>query len=108
MSQKQQLGASSFLSRSMGRWLSDCSMSQPVPAPPSRRRTLGLELINRLLVSLGGKPDAQSPEYIEAQGVEILLAGWPSPRIIPWSANILLLAGWILLLCNKNAASLGF
>src|SRR5262249_49272236 len=53
-------------------------------------------------------PDAQGPEYIEAQGVEVLLAGWPDPQIIPWSANILLLVGWILLLCNKNAAGLGF
>src|SRR5262249_10235393 len=65
-------------------------------------------LINGLLVSLGGKPDAQGPEYIEAQGVEVLLAGWPPPRIIPWSANLLLLGGWILLLCRKNAVALGF
>jgi hypothetical protein len=76
--------------------------------PAVKEKNRGLELINRLLVSLGGKPDAQGPEYTEAQGVEVLLAGWPPPRIIPWSANLLLLGGWILLLCRKNAVALGF
>ena len=50
---------------------------------------------------------AQGPEYIEVLGVEILLTGWRTPLIIPWSANLLLLGGWILLLCRKNAVALG-
>jgi len=108
MSQKQQLGASSFLSRSMVSLVVGLLYVAACACPAVKEKNRGLELINRLLVSLGGKPDAQGPEYTEAQGVEVLLAGWPPPRIIPWSANILLLAGWILLLCNKNAAGLGF
>jgi hypothetical protein len=108
MSQKQQLGVSSFLSRSMVSLVVGLLYVAACACPAVKEKNRGLELINGLLVSLGGKPDAQGPEYIEAQGVEVLLAGWPPPRIIPWSANILLLAGWILVLCNKNAAGLGF
>ena len=61
--------------------------------PAVKVKNLGLELINALLVPLGGKPDAQGPEYEEVLGVEILLAGWRPPLTIPWSANLLLLGG---------------
>ena len=40
-------------------------------------------------------------------GIITLLLGWIPPLTIPWSANILLLAGWILLLCKRNAVGLG-
>ncbi len=76
--------------------------------PAIKAKNAGLELINASLASVGGKPDAQGPEYVEVRGVEILLAGWRSPLIIPWSANLLLLGGWVLLLCRKNAGALGF
>jgi hypothetical protein len=108
MSQKQQLGASSFLPRSMVSLVVGLLYVAACACPAVKEKNRGLELINGLLVSLGGKPDAQGPEYMEAQGVEVLLAGWPPPRIIPWSANLLLLGGWILLLCRKNAVALGF
>lgn len=108
MSQKQQFGASSFLSRSMVSLVVGLLYVAACACPAVKVKNLGLELVNALLVSVGGKPDAQGPEYIEAQGVEVLLAGWPPPRIIPWSANLLLLGGWILLLCRKNAVALGF
>src|SRR5215831_9911797 len=106
MSQKQQLGASSFLSRSMVSLVVGLLYVAACACPAVKEKNRGLELINGLLVSLGGKPDAQGPEYIEAQGVEVLLAGWPPPRVIPWSANILLLVGWMLLLCKKNTGGL--
>jgi hypothetical protein len=61
-----------------------------------------------LLVLLGGKPDAQGPKYEEVLGVDILLTGWRPPLTVPWSANLLLLGGWILLLCRKNAVAVGF
>jgi hypothetical protein len=108
MSQKQQLGPSSFLSRSMVSLVVGLLYVAACASPAVKGKNLGLQLINGLLVSLGGKPDAQGPEYIEAQGVEVLLAGWRPPLTIPWSANLLLLAGWILLLCRKNAVALGF
>jgi hypothetical protein len=108
MSQKQQLGASSFLSRSMVSLVVGLLYVAACACPAVKVKNLGLELVNALLVSVGGKPDAQGPEYIEAQGVEILLAGWRPPLTIPWSANLLLLGGWILLLCRKNAVALGF
>ena len=69
---------------------------------------LRLGLANALLVLLGGKPDAQGPKYEEVLGVDILLTGWRPPLTVPWSANLLLLGGWILLLCRKNAVALGF
>src|SRR5437763_378761 len=93
MSQKQQLGVSSFLARSMVSLVVGLLYVAACACPAVKEKNRGLELINGLLVSLGGKPDAQGPEYIEAQGVEVLLAGWPPPRIIPWSANLLLLGG---------------
>ena len=108
MSQKQQFGASSFLSRSMVSLVVGLLYVAACACPAVKGKNLGLQLINGLLVSLGGKPDAQGPEYIEAQGVEILLAGWRPPLTIPWSANLLLLGGWILLLCRKNAVAVGF
>lgn len=108
MSQKQQLGTSSFLSRSMVSLVVGLLYAAACACPAVEEKNRGLELINGLLVSLGGKPDARGPEYIEARGVEVLLAGWPPPRIIPWSANLLLLGGWVLLLCRKNAVALGF
>ena len=42
-------------------------------------------------------------------GVVALLYGWIPPYCIPWSANLLLVAGWIFLLCGrfKTAAWLG-
>ncbi len=108
MSLKQQLGASSFFSLSMVSLVVGLLYVAAYACPAVKEKNRGLEVINGLLVSLGGKPDAQGPEYIEAQGVEVLLAGWRSPLIIPWSANLLLLSGWILLLCRKNALALGF
>jgi hypothetical protein len=42
-------------------------------------------------------------------GIVTLLVGWMNPSlIIPWSANPMLLAGWILLLCKRTAIGLGF
>jgi len=108
MSQKQQFGASSFLSRSMVSLVVGLLYVAACACPAVKVKNRGLELINLLLVSLGGKPDAQGPEYVEVLGVEILLAGWRPPLTIPWSANLLLLGGWILLLCRKNAVALGF
>jgi hypothetical protein len=108
MSQKQQFGASRFLSRSMVSLVVGLLYVAACACPAVKFKNRGLELVNLLLVSLGGKPDAQGEEYIEVLGVETLLAGWPPPRIIPWSANFLLLVGWILLLCKKNAVGLGF
>ena len=42
-------------------------------------------------------------------GWEALLLGWIPPYCIPWSANLLLIVGWIFLLCGrfKTAAWLG-
>jgi hypothetical protein len=107
MSQKQQFGASSFLSRSMVSLVVGLLYVAACACPAVKVENRGLELMNLVVVSLGGKPDVQGPEYIEVLGVEALLAGWPPPRIIPWSANILLLVGWLLLLCKKNAVGLG-
>jgi hypothetical protein len=39
-------------------------------------------------------------------GWETLLFGWVPPLCIPWSANLLLLVGWILLLCKRYRAAL--
>jgi hypothetical protein len=108
MSQMQQFGASSFLSRSMVSLVVGLLYVAACACPAVKVENRGLELMNLLVVSLGGKPDVQGPDYIEVLGVETLQAGWPPPRIIPWSANILLLVGWILLLCKKNAVGLGF
>ena len=108
MSQKQQLGASSFLSRSMVSLVVGLLYVAACACPAVKEKNRGLQLINGLLVSLGGKPDAQGPEYEEVLGVEILLAGWRPPLTVPWSANLLLLGGWILLLGRKNAVALGF
>ena len=108
MSQKQQFGASSVLSRSMVSLVVGLLYVAACACPAVKVKNAGMALINALLVSLGGKPDAQGPEYEEVLGVEMLLAGWRSPLIIPWSANLLLLGGWILLLRRKNAAALGF
>ena len=91
MSQKQQFGASSFLSRSMVSLVVGLLYVAACACPAVKVKNRGLELINLLLVSLGGKPDAQGPEYVEVLGVEILLTGWRTPLIIPWSANLLLL-----------------
>jgi len=108
MSQKQQFGASGFLSRSMVSLVVGLLYVAACACPAVKVKNAGLALINALLVSLGGKPDAQGPEYVEVLGVEILLAGWRPPLTIPWSANLLLLGGWILLLGRKNAVALGF
>src|SRR5262245_60061491 len=108
MSQRQQFDASGFLSRSMVSLIVGLLYVDACACPAVKVKNRGLELINLLLVSLGGKPDAQGPEYVEVLGVETLLAGWPPPLIIPWSANLLLLCGWILLLCRKNAVALAF
>ena len=108
MSQKQQFGASSFLSRSMVSLIVGLLYAAACACPAVKVENRGLELMNLVVVSLGGKPDVQGPEYIEVLGVEILLTGWRTPLIIPWSANLLLLGGWILLLCRKNAVALGF
>jgi hypothetical protein len=111
MSQKQQYSASGFLSRSMVSLVVGLLYVAACACPAVKYKDPGLVLINALLVSVGGKPDAQGPEYDEVLGVEILLAGWRGwrpPLIIPWSANLLLLSGWILLLCRKNAVALGF
>ena len=108
MSQKQQYGVSGFLSRSMVSLVVGLLYVAACACPAMKVKNLGLELINALLVPLGGKPDAQGPEYEEVLGVEILLAGWRPPLTVPWSANLLLLGGWILLLCRKNAVAGGF
>lgn len=43
------------------------------------------------------------------QGMIALFPGWIPPYSIPWSANLLLLAGWLLLLFGRfrTAACLG-
>jgi hypothetical protein len=46
--------------------------------------------------------------YNPLPGVGALVLGCVPPLIIPWSANLLLLVGWVLLLCNKNTVALGF
>ena len=76
--------------------------------PAVKVKNPGPPIIVNLLVSLGAKPDVQGPEDTELLGIEILLAGWRPPLTIPWSANLLLLGGWILLLCRKNAVAVGF
>src|SRR3954453_9017892 len=38
-------------------------------------------------------------------GWETLLFGWVPPLCIPWSANLLLLMGWVLLLCRRFRAA---
>ena len=39
-------------------------------------------------------------------GWETLLFGWMPPLSIPWSANLLLLMGWIALLCGRYRSAL--
>src|SRR3954451_11105784 len=39
-------------------------------------------------------------------GWETLLFGWVPPLTIPWSANLLLLLGWILLLRRRSRGAL--
>ena len=107
MSQTQQFSASRFLSRLMVSLVVGLLYVAACACPAVKFENRGLQLVNFLLVSVGGKPNAQGEEYIEVLGVETLREGWPPPRIIPWSANILLLVGWILLLCKKNAVALG-
>jgi hypothetical protein len=92
MSQKQQFGATRFLSRAMVSLVVGLLYVAACACPAVKRKNAGLALINALLVSLGGKPDAQGPGYIEVLGVVILLTGWRPPLIIPWSANLLLLS----------------
>lgn len=41
-------------------------------------------------------------------GLDALMYGWVPLFTIPWSANIFLAVGWILLLCNQNKLALGF
>ena len=93
MSQKQQYGVSGFLSRSMVSLVVGLLYVAACACPAVKEKNLRLGLANALLVLLGGKPDAQGPEYEEVLGVEILLAGWRPPLTIPWSANLLLLGG---------------
>src|SRR3954451_20141688 len=38
-------------------------------------------------------------------GWETLLFGWVPPLCIPWSANPLLVVGWVLLLCRRFRAA---
>jgi hypothetical protein len=38
-------------------------------------------------------------------GWETLLFGWVTPLCIPWSANLLLVAGWGLLVCRRYRAA---
>src|SRR5215469_4091396 len=102
-----QLGASSFLSRSMVSLVVGLLYVAACACPAVKVKNLGPPIIVNLLVSLGAKPDVQGPEDTELLGVEILLAGWRPPLTIPWSANLLLLGGWILLLCRKNAVAVG-
>ena len=108
MSQKQQLGASSFLSRLMVSLVVGLLYVAACACPAVKVENPGPPIIVNLLVSLGAKLDVQGPEDAELLGVETLLEGWHRPLIIPWSANILLLIGWILLLCKKNTAALSF
>jgi hypothetical protein len=62
-----------------------------------------------LVKEWGGRPDNISgPSDLEFSGFEALLTGWHRPLIIPWSANILLLIGWVLLLCRKVNGALLF
>ena len=107
MSQKQQLGASSLLSRLMLSLVVGLLYVAACACPAVKVENPRPPIVN-LLVSLGAKPDVQGPEDTELLGVETLLEGWHPPLIIPWSANILLLIGWILLLCKKNTAALSF
>lgn len=39
-------------------------------------------------------------------GFVTLLLGCVPPLTVPWSANLLLVVGWVLLLCNKTKAAL--
>ena len=62
MSQKQQFGRlSRFLSRSMVSLVVGLLYVAACACPAVKVKNLGLELINGLLVSLGGKPDALRP-----------------------------------------------
>jgi hypothetical protein len=45
-------------------------------------------------------------EYGPVPGFVALVWGWIPPLTIPWSANILLLVGWVLLLWGKDIAAL--
>lgn len=108
MSQKQQLGASSFLSRLMVSLVVGLLYVAACACPAVKVENPGPPIIVNLLVSLGAKLDVQGPEDAELLRVETLLEGWHRPLIIPWSANILLLIGWILLLCKRNTAALSF
>lgn len=42
------------------------------------------------------------------RGIAALLIGWLGEGFIPWLANPLLLVGWVLLLCGRYRAALGF
>ncbi len=44
-------------------------------------------------------PDWEAGSHI---GLTALAFGWAPPWTVPWSANLFLLAGWILLMCKKN------
>jgi hypothetical protein len=41
-------------------------------------------------------------------GLWALVFGWSPPWTIPWSANLLLVIGWVLLLLNKNTLAWSF
>jgi hypothetical protein len=68
------------------------------PAPDSRPRDFGMIDIPRVRLEIGAH-----------FGFVALVAGWQLPWTAPWSANVFLLAGWILLLLEKQraAAALG-
>jgi len=103
MSHWRQLGASTLFSCSMVLYGAACvcpavKLANPAPA-----------IARGLVKEWGGRPDNISgPSDLEFSGFEALLAGWHRPLIIPWSANILLLIGWVLLLCRKVNGALPF
>ena len=103
MSHWRQLGASTLFSCSMLLYGAACvcpavKLANPAPA-----------ILRGLVKEWGGRPDNISgPSYLEFSGFQALLTGWYRLLIIPWSANILLLIGWVLLLCRKVNGTLPF
>ena len=109
MSQKQQLGASGYFSRPMVSlvvgvlYVAACvcpAVKVPDPVP------IGLVL----WAASGGllRVEFQDSKMIDVLGVQALRYGAQDWLLIPWSANVLLLIGWVLLLCRKYTVALGF
>jgi hypothetical protein len=56
----------------------------------------------------GDIPGPMGPSHRVVSGAFALGNGWIPPWTLPWSGNIFLLAGLILLLCDKDHLALGF